>query len=71
MSAPTRIRTKSGDMIDLVCVLHYGDRPGVVEAVLEANPGLAALPPLLPPGTVIVLPDAPAERLPTLQKLWD
>jgi len=43
-----------------------------VEAVLEANPGLADLGPVLPPGTVIQLPDLPRplETIETV-KLWD
>lgn len=70
-SAPTPWRSRDGDMIDLICWLHYGRRAGVVEAVLGANPGLSDLPPMLPAGTIIMLPAAPAEVLPVLQKLWD
>lgn len=50
--------TKQGDMIDAVCFKHYGTTSrGVVEAVLEANIGLADEGATLDPGIVIVLPD--------------
>jgi len=65
-------RTVDGDMIDAVCRRFYGRGAGAVEAVLEANPGLADLGPVLPPGTVIQLPDLPRplETIETV-KLWD
>lgn len=60
-----------GDTVDLVCRKVYGDESGYVEAVLVANPGLAALGAILPIGTLIKLPNLarPAE-LPTVS-LWD
>ena len=43
-----------------------------VQAVLEANPGLAAMGPLLPQGTRVVLPAAAAAPAPApLVQLWD
>lgn len=33
--------TKDDDMLDAICAKHYGRTAGAVEAVLEANPGLA------------------------------
>ncbi len=46
-----------GDRLDLMCWRHYGYLRGrVVEAVLEANPGLA-MRQLLTAGQQIVLPD--------------
>ena len=62
--------TLAGDMVDAVCHAHYGRRPGAVEAVLAANPGLAAMGPILPAGVRIVLPDLPAPG-PSTVRLWD
>lgn len=70
-SAPTIWRSRDGDTVDLICWRAYGRRPGAIEAVLDANPGLADHAMLLPVGTRVVLPAAPAQALPVLQKLWD
>lgn len=50
----TTITLQVAMALDAVCRRAYGDESGYVEAVLEANPGLTG--PILPPGTVIVLP---------------
>ena len=65
-------RTTDGDVIDAVCRRFYGREAGAVEAVLEANPGLAELGPVLPAGTLVELPDLPRplETIETV-KLWD
>jgi phage tail protein X len=55
--AEATYRTKDGDMVDLICFRHYGRTAAVTEAVLAANPGLAARGPMLPAGVEIVLPD--------------
>ena len=39
----TTYTSKEGDVIDDVCRRYYGREAGAVEAVLEANPGLADL----------------------------
>ncbi len=67
-----KYRTKDGDVLDALCAKHYGDTPYRVEGVIAANPGLAALGPVLPSGLIIELPeveDAAQER-PTI-RLWD
>ena len=67
-----KYRTRDGDVLDAVCARHYGDTPHRVEDVIAANPGLAALGPVLPSGVIIELPevkDAALER-PTI-RLWD
>jgi len=67
-----KYRTRDGDVLDAVCARHYGDTPHQVEDVIAANPGLAALGPVLPSGVIIELPevkDAALER-PTI-RLWD
>lgn len=64
--------TSEGDMLDAVCSLHYGPLPGAVEAVLEANPGLAGRGPVLPPGVRIELPELdPAPPDSGTVRLWD
>lgn len=59
------------EALDAVCRRTYGDESGYLEAVLDANPGLTA--PILPVGTVIVLPDlsAPAATDQAVVTLWD
>ncbi|PMN73142.1 tail protein X [Enterovibrio norvegicus] len=66
-----KYRTNQGDMLDAVCHQYYGARTGAMEAVLAANPGLAKVGAILPPGTVILLPDlGPAPR-DNQVSLWD
>ena len=64
--------TTQGEMLDAICSRNYGDESGYVETVLEANPGLAALPVPLPMGTVVTLPDIPkASKTVPVVGLWD
>lgn len=63
--------TRQGEMVDAICRRAYGDESGYVEAVLDANPGLAAMTSPLPMGTVIVLPDTPqASQVVRVVSLW-
>jgi phage tail protein X len=60
--------TRDGDILDEVVWRYYGRQDaGIVEAVLEANRGLADYGPTLPPGLAITFPAAPdpqpAQRL--------
>ncbi|MBD8268873.1 tail protein X [Pseudomonas fluorescens] len=66
----TTCRTSDGDMLDVICNNFYGHLNGSVEAVLDANQGLADEPQPFRAGVVIVLPDLPA---PTEEgiSLWD
>lgn len=66
------VRSMQGDTVDSICWNYYGRTAGTVEAVLEANPGLAELGAILPMGTSIQLPEVPshAENNRTIQ-LWD
>ena len=63
--------TGDGDVLDEICWRRYG-REDAVPAVLAANPGLADAAPILPPGSVLILPDlsAAAPRMPAA-RLWD
>lgn len=70
---PTTYSTRQqGEMLDLICLRHYGPRDGVVERVLDVNPGLADKGAVLPLGTRITLPDLPTALKPVATiKLWD
>ena len=65
-------RTQQNDTVDALCWRHYGRTAGVVEAVLDANPGLADKGPVLPSGLLVTLPElkaaAPERQMVTL---WD
>lgn len=61
-----------GDTVDAICWRYYGRTAGVTEAVLEANPGLADLGPIVPHGTQVTLPDAaPQAEQRQVLNLWD
>lgn len=67
-----KIVTRQGDTVDKVCWQRYGQTSGMVEKVLNANPHLSRLGPVLPVGTTIELPEVPTtyEQKPTIN-LWD
>ena len=66
------LRTVQGDTVDAVVWRHYGRTAGLVERVLDANPGLADLGPVLPNGTLINLPAAaPQAEQSQMVNLWD
>ncbi|MBB4835475.1 tail protein X [Acinetobacter schindleri] len=66
------INAYQNDTVDAICWREYGRSSGVVEKVLEANPGIAAFGPFLPMGTEVILPDleTPQQIKQTIQ-LWD
>lgn len=69
-----RVHAMQGDTLDLLCHRHLGATAGVVEQALELNPGLAALGPVLPHGTAVVLPNLSTAQTPAtraLIQLWD
>lgn len=69
---PKTYTTKQGETVDMACDAIYVRTDAVTEAVLAANPGLAALGPILPMGAVITMPDVADPSLaPTLKQLWD
>lgn len=70
-SKGVKYQTRRGDMLDWICHQHYGQRPKAVEAVLEANPGLARYGPILPAGLVIELPDLGPSEQKNRIRLWD
>ena len=62
-----------GISVDLLIWREYRrPMPGLIEAVLDSNPGLAALGPILPVGTLVKLPllkPAPVAEL-AVARLW-
>jgi len=52
-------RTSDGDLLDTLCYHAYGHLEGTVEAVLDANQGLADEAQPYRAGIVIELPDLP------------
>jgi phage tail protein X len=68
-----RVITHQGDTVDALCFRHLGRTQGVVEIVLEQNPGLADYGPVLPHGLQVDLPDTTTQptNTPTLLRLWD
>lgn len=66
----TIIKTYDGDILDSLCYAHYGVRPGIIEAVLSANPGLSNITQPYPGGITIQLPDLPAPTRESVT-LWE
>jgi phage tail protein X len=64
-----RVITRDGNVLDDLIWQHYG-RSDVLAAVLEANPTLAMLPPVLSAGLVIELPDLPLPIEAPVIRLW-
>ncbi|NSY36886.1 tail protein X [Leisingera sp. ANG59] len=65
-------RSKEGETADEIVWRHYGNQvAGALETVLQANPGLAALGPVLPLGTRIDLPEIDAPKEAEAVRLWD
>lgn len=63
------IRTSDGDRLDTLCYRYYGNLNGTVEAVIDANPGLAKMAQPFASGILITLPDFPAKVNKPVQ-LW-
>lgn len=63
------LRTSDGDVLDTLCYRYYGTLQGTVEAVYDANPGLANRPQPFASGVEIVMPDIDAPRVESVQ-LW-
>ena len=59
------------DTVDAMCWRHYGRTAGLVELVLEVNPGLAELGAQLPMGTRVLMPPAPPPPPSPTINLWD
>ncbi|KIC36562.1 tail protein X [Leisingera sp. ANG-M7] len=65
-------RSKDGDTVDEIVWRYYGNQVrGALEIVLEANPGLADLGPVLPVGTSVQLPEIETPKEAESVSLWD
>ncbi|MBP2227535.1 phage tail protein X [Azospirillum agricola] len=62
--------SKAGDTADGIAWKRYGARSGTVEALLDANPGLADQGAVLPAGLLVTLPDPPAETARAVIRIW-
>jgi phage tail protein X len=67
-----QVRSIQGDTVDQLCWRHLRTTNGVVEQTYSLNRGLADLGPVLPSGTIVVLPDLQTQtaQQQTVQ-LWD
>ena len=66
------VHARQGDTVDAICQRVHGATAGITEQVLERNPGLADLGPILPQGTPVAMPDAaPRRRRTGTLQLWD
>lgn len=64
-------RTSDGDAVDWIVWRAYGRlTPGLVEKVLDANPGLAERGTALPAGLLVVLPNDDMPRASRRVRLW-
>lgn len=66
-----QLRSQQGDTLDIILFRHYGYTAGITEQVLNLNPGLATLGPIIPTGTLINMPAAPTQAEQPLIQLWD
>jgi len=66
----TTCRTSDGDLLDTLCQQYYGHLNGCVEAVLDANQGLADESQPFRAGILIRLPQLPVLAEAMVQ-LWD
>ena len=62
--------TVDGEVLDAICHAHYGHLYGVVERVLELNPGLSYSPPAFEAGVKIELPELEIRGGSQATKLW-
>lgn len=67
-----QVRAHQGETVDALCHRILGRTADVTEQAYQLNPGLAALGPALPAGTLVTLPaPPPATPARTTLQLWD
>lgn len=72
MSSFQAVHSIEGDTVDKICYRYLGATGEITEQVLDSNPHLAALGPVLPNGTVVQLPvQAVTPTKPNFIQLWD
>ncbi len=62
-------RTREGDSVDLIAFLRFGQH-GMEAAILDANPYLAALGPILPANMIIWIPVPVVQDRQAGENLW-
>ena len=74
MPAATTLRARQGDTLDALLWRDAGLGPADLPAVLAANPGIAGAGPVLPLGTIVIVPAVraiPVTATRPLIQLWD
>jgi phage tail protein X len=72
MASADRLKARQGDTVDALIWRERGLTSADLPAVIALNPGLAALGPVLPTGTIVALPATPpAATTAPLVNLWD
>lgn len=66
-----QIRTQQNETLDALCWRHYGRTRTVVEAVMQANPGITRHGLVLPQGLLVTMPDLPTAPPKPIVQLWD
>ncbi|GJL37053.1 tail protein X [Enterobacter hormaechei] len=67
-----KVQAQQSDTVDAICWRYYGKTQGMTEIVLNANPGLADMGPVLPHGLEIELPEqASSSTVTQTIKLWE
>ncbi len=62
--------TIEGDTVDLIAYNRFGVTHGATEAILRANPGLAAAGTKLPQGMTINIPAYVVKKANTAARIW-
>lgn len=66
------VRLPDGERLDRIAKALFGsERDGATETLLDANPGLAGLGPVIPAGTVIAVPDEVTAPADATQRIWE
>lgn len=71
MAAFESYTCRQGDMVDLIAFRRFGASNVMTEAILDANPGLAARGEVLPAGLVIKIPLPDVKPRTVTPRLWD
>ncbi|WP_107759603.1 tail protein X [Dickeya sp. Secpp 1600] len=66
-----KVYAHQDDTLDVLCYRYYGRTQDVVETVMQSNPGLADLGPILPHGTAVTLPDMNASGSQESVNIWE
>ncbi|WP_315743084.1 tail protein X [Bradyrhizobium sp. SZCCHNR1075] len=62
--------TQEGDTVDLIAWNRFGVTHGATEAILRANPGLAAAGTKLPEGLVVTIPAFTPKKVTAAARIW-